>query len=92
MDKKITNEPADGKAFKLGETIEYSITVKNEGNVSYTNVKVEDADTGFTTTIATLSETAGVSTDLFKVARIPGYTGRCSEHARDAAILVFGRK
>ena len=30
-------------------------------------------ESGFTTTIATLSETAGVSTDLFKVARIPGY-------------------
>ena len=29
------------------------------------------------------------SADYF--ARITGYKGRCSEHARDAALLVFGR-
>ena len=52
--KTISNKPADGKAFKLGETIEYTITVKNDGNVTYKNVAVNDKITGLQETIATL--------------------------------------
>ena len=55
VNKKISNAPADGVAYKLGETIEYTITVKNEGNVTYKNVEVNDASTGFSTTIASLA-------------------------------------
>ena len=54
VNKKITNTPEDGKAFKLGETIKYSIDVTNAGNVPYTKVKVEDKDTKFSDTIAEL--------------------------------------
>ena len=55
VNKKITNKPADGKAFKLGEKIEYSIDVTNAGNVPYTKVKVEDTSTGLVETIAKLN-------------------------------------
>ena len=54
VNKKITNKPADGKAFKLGETIKYSITVKNEGNVPYYNVAVKDELTKLDETIEVL--------------------------------------
>ena len=53
--KAVTNEPADGKAFKLGEKIEYKITVKNEGNATYSNVQVVDKATGLSETIETLA-------------------------------------
>ena len=53
--KEVTKAPADGKAFKLGETIEYKITVTNEGNVSYNNVKVEDELVGLSETIKVLA-------------------------------------
>ena len=55
VNKAISNEPADGKAYKLGETIEYTITVTNNGNVTYTNVKVNDENTGFSTKIVSLA-------------------------------------
>ena len=54
VNKKITNTPADGEAYKLGETIEYSITVKNEGNVTYKNIAVKDELTGLERTIEEL--------------------------------------
>ena len=53
--KEVTNTPADGEAFKLGETIEYKITVTNEGNATYSNVKVVDKATGLSKTIETLA-------------------------------------
>ena len=40
--KTVTNKPADDKAFVLGETISYSITVKNEGNLTVKNITVTD--------------------------------------------------
>ena len=53
--KEITNKPADGRAFKLDETIEYKITVTNEGNASFSNVKVVDEKTGLNETIELLA-------------------------------------
>jgi len=49
--KTITNTPANGTAFAAGETVNFSIEVKNTGNVDLTNVKVTDALTGLDTTI-----------------------------------------
>ncbi|MCR4904584.1 MAG: S-layer homology domain-containing protein [Clostridiales bacterium] len=54
VNKTVTNTPKDGKAFKLGETIEYNIAVKNEGNVTYKKVVVKDDLTGFETEIEEL--------------------------------------
>jgi hypothetical protein len=44
--KTVTNKPADGKTFKTGETIEYQITVKNDGNVTISGITVNDDKTG----------------------------------------------
>ena len=60
--KKITNKPADGEAFKLGETIEYTITAKNDGNVPYENVVIKDDLTGASKTVAKLG--VGESAEL----------------------------
>ena len=54
VNKKVTSQPANGKAFVLGEEISYDIIVKNEGNVPYTNVTVTDKKTNFTANIETL--------------------------------------
>ena len=45
----------DGQEVKRGETITYTITVKNDGNVPYTNVEVDDKLTGLHEVIATLA-------------------------------------
>ena len=42
------------KIYKLDEVVKYKITVKNAGNLTLTNVKVEDKKTGLNETIQTL--------------------------------------
>ncbi|MCD7745452.1 MAG: DUF11 domain-containing protein, partial [Lachnospiraceae bacterium] len=44
--KETTSTPADGKAYALGEAITYKLTLINLGNVTITNITVEDALTG----------------------------------------------
>ena len=49
-----TSNKQEGQLAGLGETIEYTITVTNKGNVAYRNVKVDDELTGLHETIAEL--------------------------------------
>lgn len=51
---KEASEPEDGKTFKVGETITYTITVKNDGEIPYDNIKVDDELTGDHWTIDSL--------------------------------------
>ena len=42
VSKETTSEPENGEKYALGETINYLITVTNDGNLTLTNVKVTD--------------------------------------------------
>ena len=42
IEKVTTSTPANGAAYALGETIEYKITVTNDGNLTITDITVED--------------------------------------------------
>ena len=53
--KTTTSTPANGATYALGETIEYQITVTNDGNVTYRNVVVTDDLTLDTWTIDELA-------------------------------------
>ncbi len=55
IEKVTTSEPADGKAYKLGEKITYKITVKNDGNLTIKDITVTDELTGDEWTIASLA-------------------------------------
>ena len=44
--KETTSEPANGEKYALGEEITYKITVKNDGNLTITDITVEDELTG----------------------------------------------
>ena len=54
VEKVTTSKPADGKAYVLGETITYKITVTNNGNLTAKNVEVKDDLTGDLWTVAVL--------------------------------------
>ena len=58
VEKETTSTPANGKAYVLGETIKYSITVTNDGNLTLTNVVVTDEMTGDEWTVETLAPNA----------------------------------
>ena len=53
--KVTTSEPANGEAYALGEEISYQITVKNDGNLTITDITVKDELTGDEWTIASLA-------------------------------------
>ena len=55
IEKVTTSEPENGKTYALGETITYKITVKNDGNLTITNIEVEDELTGDKWTIESLA-------------------------------------
>ena len=46
--KETTSTPKNGETYALGEEITYKITAKNDGNLTLTNVTVEDELTGNT--------------------------------------------
>ena len=54
VNKETTSTPTDGKAYVLDEKITYKITVKNDGNLTLTNVVVTDELTGDEWTIDTM--------------------------------------
>ena len=56
-----TSNKQEGQKAKLGETIEYTITVTNKGNVTFRNVKVDDELTGLHETIDELGVGASES-------------------------------
>jgi len=59
-----TSDVAENEKALLGQVINYEIVVKNEGNLTANNIKVDDPLTGFTTTIASLAP--GASSEAFK--------------------------
>ena len=46
LTKETTSTPANGSTYALGETVTYEIRAINDGNLTLTNVEVEDALTG----------------------------------------------
>ena len=58
VEKTTTSTPADGKAYVLGETIEYEIVVTNDGNLTITDITVKDELTGDEWTIDSLAPEA----------------------------------
>ncbi len=58
---KETSKPENKNGYREGETIEYEISVINDGNVVLTNVVVTDPETGETWTIETLNPGETVS-------------------------------
>ena len=53
--KETTSEPADGKAYVLGEKVTYKITVTNDGNLTITDITVTDKLTGDEWTIDSMA-------------------------------------
>ena len=92
VDKTISNEPA-GDAFKLGETIEYEIKVTNNGNVSYKNVTVEDANAEFVAgegyELATAED--GSKTAVIAALAVKGSVTIKAEHVVTEADILAGK-
>lgn len=55
LEKKVVNEAVKGGKYDYNETVEYSIIAENTGNVTLTNIKVEDTLTGDSWTIPSLA-------------------------------------
>jgi uncharacterized repeat protein (TIGR01451 family) len=55
VEKVTTSTPANGEKYVLGETISYKITVKNNGNLTVTDITVTDENTGDEWTIDSLA-------------------------------------
>ena len=47
VEKETTSTPANGDKYALGETIEYKITVTNDGNLTISDIKVTDTVAGY---------------------------------------------
>ncbi|MFC4223750.1 DUF7507 domain-containing protein [Lysinibacter cavernae] len=68
--KRAETEPANGTGFVVGETLEYSFTVRNEGNVTLSDVTVAEGD---------FTNGAGDSLQLDSGPTAPaGFTGQLS--------------
>lgn len=68
--KTVTSKPANGKAYKEGETVSYSITVKNDGNQVIRKVVVKDDLTGDNWTVDVLEPGAEKTfTTTYKVTK-----------------------
>ncbi len=63
--KTVTSKPADGKAYKVGETVNFEVKVTNNGNQTLADIKVNDQ-------LAGAKLAAGESATIEKLA--PGET------------------
>ncbi len=83
VNKIVTNTPKNGKAYTVGETISYKVTVINDGDVTVTDIKVEDALTGDKWTIDSLDPGAEKSfTTSYKVTEADSKAGYVTNVAK----------
>ena len=88
-----TSNKQEGQLAGLGETIEYTITVTNKGNVAYRNVKVDDELTGLHETIDELGVGASESfTTTYTVAEEDILKGYVRNEATAAADPIHNPK
>ena len=80
--KEVTNKPADGKKYEVGEKIEYKITVKNDGNLTIEDIEVADDLTGEKWTIDSLAPGKDkVFTTSYTVTEADGAAGKVTNVA-----------
>ena len=60
INKVTTSTPVNGETYALGETITYSITATNDGNLTITNITVTDDLTGEAWPVASLAPGASI--------------------------------